>query len=57
MKVQKVTEKIKLDEENVKAEGNYNCLHDCVDYTYTGSTAAKKCARRAIVSAKYTKAW
>ena len=55
MKVKKITGKVKLGEENVKAEGNYTCLHDCIDYKYTGSTAAKNCGRKASVSAKYTR--
>ncbi|SFD05222.1 hypothetical protein [Ruminococcus albus] len=57
MKVQKITEKTKLSQENVQAEGRYECLHDCVDYKYTASTATKKCARRAVVSAKTTPTW
>jgi hypothetical protein len=57
MKVQKITEKTKLGEENVKAERSYKCLHDCVDYEYTGSTSTKNCRRNAIISAKNTRFW
>ena len=42
MKVQKITGKVKLGEENVEAEGNYTCLHDCIDYKYTGKTAEER---------------
>ncbi|SFD05201.1 hypothetical protein [Ruminococcus albus] len=56
MKVQKVTEKIKLGEENVKAESR-GCRYDCAETVYVGSTSTKGCAKRTVYSAKYTNLW
>lgn len=57
MEIKKITNKIKLSEQNVKAENyvdelKYKCAHDCVEYHYTGSTSAKGCRRTSTVSAK-----
>lgn len=57
MKVQKITEKIKLGQENVKAESKEGCLHDCAEIQYTGSTAANGCRKRTVYTAKYTNLW
>ncbi|MBO4865862.1 MAG: hypothetical protein J5582_04755 [Ruminococcus sp.] len=53
MKVQKVTEKIKLGQENVKAESK-DCLHDCAELQYIGKTSTKGCTKRTVYTAKYT---
>lgn len=55
MEIKKLNDKIKLNDQNVKAERDqYACYHDCVEHRYTGSTAAKGCRRENIVSPKTT---
>ena len=56
MKVQKITDKIKLSEENVKAEGG-GCLKDCAEIQDTGKNSAKGCRRTTVYTAKYTNMW
>ncbi|MBO4865864.1 MAG: hypothetical protein J5582_04765 [Ruminococcus sp.] len=58
MEIKKINDKVKLNEENVKAERDeYACHHDCIEYYYSGSTGAKGCTRRSTITAKTTRAW
>ena len=51
MEIKKINDKVKLNEENVKAERDeYACHHDCIEYYYSGSTGAKGCSRRSTTS-------
>lgn len=55
MKIQKITGKIKLGQENVKAENN--CGRDCAEIRYVGSTSARGCRRQTVYTARFTPAW
>ena len=58
MEIKKINDKVKLNEENVKAERDeYACHHDCIEYYYSGSIGAKGCVRRSTITAKTTRAW
>ena len=55
MEIKKVTDKVELNDQNVKAEWDeYKCNHDCVEYYYVGSTAKRGCRRGSKISASFT---
>ena len=55
MKITKVTDKVSLNDQNVKAEWDeYKCNHDCIEYDYAGSTAKYGCRRVSKISASFT---
>ncbi len=56
MVIKKIISKIGL-EDNVKSERAdqlTDCLHDCVDFQFSGSTAKFGCRRKVTYSAKLT---
>lgn len=56
MKVKKIFNKVNLDK-NVKAENEYKCNHDCIEYYYSGSTAKDGCAEKSKITAKTATIW
>ena len=55
MEIKKVTDKVELNDQNVKAEWDkYKCNHDCIEYDYAGSTAKHGCRRVSKISASFT---
>ncbi|PXV93386.1 hypothetical protein C8E03_102154 [Lachnotalea glycerini] len=56
MQIKKIENKINLDE-NVIAENEFKCNHDCVEYYYSGSTAKDGCSQKYKVTAKTVTVW
>lgn len=58
MEIKKISEKVNLKEQNIKAEfDEYKCNHDCIEYYYSGATAAKGCKRKNKTTPKTTSAF